>query len=237
MPTLHIGNIFHVARSSLPRWLNCRFDFDFPSTTSIGVKCVEMSFFTLQEIVVEKSSRLRETMKMMGLNSSLNFLSWFIKQLLFWLIACVGVTIIISVSTILILFLERACFCARMCVVFIKVGTTVNSTSGRPDCSTKLSVVWYAGHDIASFSIFVVFLLLLFCYLQAGGVFPISNGFLIFLFFLVYFISAILFLFMVRYACVNVFLSLLSSSVLLMALEALLAKSELVHSVGTKKEK
>ncbi|XP_065191638.1 phospholipid-transporting ATPase ABCA3-like [Sycon ciliatum] len=49
----------------------------------------------VRELVLEKQSRMRETMKMMGLSTWINYLSWFIKQVLQFFIAALFCTIII----------------------------------------------------------------------------------------------------------------------------------------------
>ena len=52
----------------------------------------------LQELVLEKETRLRESMKMMGLKSSALWCSWFVKQFLFLLITGLLVAIIMKAS-------------------------------------------------------------------------------------------------------------------------------------------
>ena len=54
---------------------------------------------SIQELVLEKESRLRESMKMMGLKSSALFSAWFVKQFLFMMLTGLAVTVLIKVST------------------------------------------------------------------------------------------------------------------------------------------
>ena len=56
-------------------------------------------FLITQELVLEKESRLRESMKMMGLKSSALFSAWFVKQFLFMMISGFVAVILIKVST------------------------------------------------------------------------------------------------------------------------------------------
>ena len=51
----------------------------------------------LQELVLEKESRIRETMKMMGLNSWILWTTWFLKQILFYLASIIIITILLKV--------------------------------------------------------------------------------------------------------------------------------------------
>ena len=51
----------------------------------------------LQELVLEKSTKMRESMKMMGLSGWILWLTWYIKQFLFLLIAVIIMTILIKV--------------------------------------------------------------------------------------------------------------------------------------------
>ena len=51
----------------------------------------------LQELVLEKSTKMRESMKVMGLSGWILWLTWYIKQFLFLLIAVIIMTILIKV--------------------------------------------------------------------------------------------------------------------------------------------
>ena len=51
----------------------------------------------LQELVLEKSTKMRESMKMMGLSGWILWLTWYIKQFLFLVIAVIIMTILIKV--------------------------------------------------------------------------------------------------------------------------------------------
>ncbi|XP_047137876.1 phospholipid-transporting ATPase ABCA3 isoform X1 [Hydra vulgaris] len=50
----------------------------------------------IKELVAEKESRLKESMKMMGLANWLHWLSWFIKNFLFWLCTIILLTILLK---------------------------------------------------------------------------------------------------------------------------------------------
>ena len=54
----------------------------------------------LQELVMEKQYRLKESMKMMGLANWIHWLAWFLKNLLFLLISSVLLTILLKVTTL-----------------------------------------------------------------------------------------------------------------------------------------
>ena len=56
-------------------------------------------FLITQELVLEKESRLRESMKMMGLKSSALFSAWFVKQFHFMMVSGIVAVILIKVST------------------------------------------------------------------------------------------------------------------------------------------
>ena len=56
-----------------------------------------MSVCLLQELVIEKESRIRESMLMMGLRLWVLWTTWFIKQLLFMSIWVVAYTILFKV--------------------------------------------------------------------------------------------------------------------------------------------
>ena len=49
--------------------------------------------------MLEKESRLRESMKMMGLKPSALFSAWFVKQFLFLMITGIVVSLLIKVNT------------------------------------------------------------------------------------------------------------------------------------------
>ena len=51
-----------------------------------------------QELVLEKSTKMRESMKMMGLSQWILWLTWYLKQFLFLMIAVVIMTILIKVT-------------------------------------------------------------------------------------------------------------------------------------------
>ena len=51
----------------------------------------------LQELVLEKESRIRETMKMMGLSNWTLWTTWFLKQILFYLGSIIIITILLKV--------------------------------------------------------------------------------------------------------------------------------------------
>ena len=48
--------------------------------------------------MLEKSTKMRESMKMMGLSSWMLWLTWYLKQFLFLMIAVIVMTILIKVS-------------------------------------------------------------------------------------------------------------------------------------------
>ena len=52
----------------------------------------------IKELVLEKETRLRESMKMMGLSGWILWLTWYIKQFLFLVISVIIMTILIKVS-------------------------------------------------------------------------------------------------------------------------------------------
>ncbi|XP_031559324.1 ATP-binding cassette sub-family A member 3-like isoform X2 [Actinia tenebrosa] len=54
----------------------------------------------IKEIVFEKQQRLKESMKMMGLENWVHWLAWYIKCLLFWSISVILATIVIKVFNI-----------------------------------------------------------------------------------------------------------------------------------------
>ena len=58
---------------------------------------VYMNEDCLQELVLEKSTKMRESMKMMGLSGWILWLTWYIKQFLFLMIAVIIMTILIKV--------------------------------------------------------------------------------------------------------------------------------------------
>ena len=58
---------------------------------------VYMNEDCLQELVLEKSTKMRESMKMMGLSGWILWLTWYIKQFLFLVIAVIIMTILIKV--------------------------------------------------------------------------------------------------------------------------------------------
>ena len=53
--------------------------------------------YNVQELVIEKETRIRESMLMMGLRQWVLWASWFIKQLLFMSVWVVGYTILFKV--------------------------------------------------------------------------------------------------------------------------------------------
>ena len=54
----------------------------------------------LQELVLEKETRIRETMKIMGLSNWVLWTTWFLKQLLFYLLPIIFMTILLKVRYI-----------------------------------------------------------------------------------------------------------------------------------------
>ena len=70
-----------------------------------------------KELVLEKESRIRETMKMMGLSQWILWTTWYAKQLLFLLVPVIVMSIILKVSvkgleqTLLVdaIFIESFC--------------------------------------------------------------------------------------------------------------------------------
>ena len=54
----------------------------------------------LQELVLEKETRLRESMKMMGLKGSVLWCAWFVKQFLFLFFIGIIITILLKVYTL-----------------------------------------------------------------------------------------------------------------------------------------
>ena len=67
---------------------------------TISGSCVCMCV-CMQELVIEKDSRIRESMLMMGLRHWVLWTSWFIKQLLFMLIWVISFPILMKVHIIL----------------------------------------------------------------------------------------------------------------------------------------
>ena len=51
----------------------------------------------LQELVLEKETRIRETMKIMGLSNWVLWTTWFLKQLLFYLLPIICMTVLLKV--------------------------------------------------------------------------------------------------------------------------------------------
>ena len=85
-------------------YLVCKFSLSLFSLFSFVVaSCLQLLLFA-QELVLEKESRLRESMKMMGLKSSALFSAWFVKQLIFMMLTGLAVTVLIKVSTYVLCF-------------------------------------------------------------------------------------------------------------------------------------
>ena len=61
-----------------------------------------MFYLSMQELVLEKETRLRESMKMMGLSGWILWLTWYLKQFLFLMIAVILMTILIKVRHVYI---------------------------------------------------------------------------------------------------------------------------------------
>ena len=72
--------------------------------------------------MLEKESRIRETMKMMGLSNWILWTTWFTKQLLFYLIPLIIISILLKVGLpvyvklISILFTVWACVSVQQCL-------------------------------------------------------------------------------------------------------------------------
>ena len=58
----------------------------------------ECDLFELQELVLEKETRIRETMLMMGLKQWVLWSTWYLKQFLFLLFSIVVITVLVKVS-------------------------------------------------------------------------------------------------------------------------------------------
>ena len=63
----------------------------------------------IKELVLEKETRLRESMKMMGLSGWILWLTWYLKQFLFLMITVIFMTILIKVNLC-------TCICMHECV-------------------------------------------------------------------------------------------------------------------------
>ena len=59
--------------------------------------CIICLLLSIQELVLEKESRLRESMKMMGLKSSALFSAWFVKQFLFMMLGGLLFSVVLKV--------------------------------------------------------------------------------------------------------------------------------------------
>ena len=78
-----------------------------------------------KELVLEKESRIRETMKMMGLSQWILWTTWYAKQVLFLLVPVIVMSIILKVGvkgleqTLLVdaIFTESFCSPLPMCLV------------------------------------------------------------------------------------------------------------------------
>ena len=82
----------------------CKFSLSLFSLFSFVVaSCLQLLLFA-QELVLEKESRLRESMKMMGLKSSALFSAWFVKQFLFMMLTGFAVTVLIKVTSYVLCF-------------------------------------------------------------------------------------------------------------------------------------
>ena len=57
-----------------------------------------LQYIHIKELVLEKETRLRESMKMMGLSGWILWLTWYLKQFLFLMIAVIIMTILMKVS-------------------------------------------------------------------------------------------------------------------------------------------
>ena len=66
----------------------------------LSALCLKFEFvpYRLQELVLEKETRIRETMLMMGLQQWILWSTWYLKQLLFMLFAIIVITILVKVS-------------------------------------------------------------------------------------------------------------------------------------------
>ena len=62
------------------------------------IRCSCILVALLQELVVEKESRIRETMLMMGLKQWVLWSTWYLKQFLFLMLPVIVVCILLKVS-------------------------------------------------------------------------------------------------------------------------------------------
>ena len=62
-----------------------------------------MLFKYIKELVLEKETGLRESMKMMGLSGWILWLTWYLKQFLFLIISVIIMTILVKVSQFMLL--------------------------------------------------------------------------------------------------------------------------------------
>ncbi len=70
-----------------------------------------------QELVLEKESRIRESMLMMGLKQWVLWSSWFVKQFIFLMITILVISILLKVS------------CKGLVIILIGLGWGQNITS------------------------------------------------------------------------------------------------------------
>lgn len=54
--------------------------------------------FVLKELVLEKETRIRETMLMMGLKQWTLWSTWYLKQFIFFMISVIVICILVKVS-------------------------------------------------------------------------------------------------------------------------------------------
>ena len=59
--------------------------------------CLRSVYFDVQELVLEKESRIRETMLMMGLKQWTLWSTWYLKQFIFFMVSVVMICILVKV--------------------------------------------------------------------------------------------------------------------------------------------
>ena len=98
-PQYHEDIFLQIVAVILPLFLTLTFLYSAGVFVKVHVIITwQYCDIVVQELVLEKESRIRETMKMMGLSNWILWTTWFAKQLLFYLVPLIIMSILLKVG-------------------------------------------------------------------------------------------------------------------------------------------
>ena len=98
-PQYHEDIFLQIVAVILPLFLTLTFLYSAGVFVKVHVIITwQYCDIVVQELVLEKESRIRETMKMMGLSNWILWTTWFTKQLLFYLVPLIIMSILLKVG-------------------------------------------------------------------------------------------------------------------------------------------